>query len=219
MPRGKATYAGLAHRTSPLALQEAVRNLAVYHISAVRMNKVRGITFVKHVAFGWISVKDYYRLQKLHDLAPFAIEVIRGGYQLKAWIWGGTIAPIAILGSDVQVPIGLVIITVAVTLYWIDSAFGNQFNAFLDIASIFLPFGEFWLLYHGGTMFVQGVENAVQNAIQHGPQNVGGGPEGKAQEAKVIEAGLATVYQDATNLLNNPPVRQALDRLRSWLHL
>ena len=153
MARGRAIYAGLAHRQNQLAMQEAVRNLAVYHISAVRMNKVRGITFVKHVAFGWISVQDYYRLQKLHDMAPFAIEVIRGGYALKAWIWQADVS-FEVLASGTRIPFGVVLIVIAVGLAVVDAVQGNEFFSTIDLASLALPYGELWIMYRGLSMLL-----------------------------------------------------------------
>lgn len=146
MARGKAVYAGLAHRENALALQEAVHNLTEYHISAVRMNRARGITFVKHIAYGWMSVKDYYLLQKVHDLVPFATQIIQGGYDLKSRIWATEI-PLDILASGSAVPFGFLLLTGAIGFAYYDFQNGNQWAGVLDLVSLVLPFGEFWLIY------------------------------------------------------------------------
>lgn len=101
-------------------LNQAIANLADHHIVAVRRRKSGEITQIKHVAFGWMTVADFYRLQKVHDAVPFLIEIIKGGYMMKAALWTVSV-PLDILGSGTNVPLGVFFVTAAIAAYLLAS--------------------------------------------------------------------------------------------------
>lgn len=130
-------------------LNEAVQSLAVHHISAIKRGARGAIISVKHVQFGWISPSTYYQLQQLGHLKPFIVEVIKGGYILKAAIWTVAI-PLDVLASGTSVPLGVIVMIIAVGLAAFDYATGDHVASYLDLAALVLPYGELWLLYRGG---------------------------------------------------------------------
>ena len=121
---------------------------ARWHIRDMEISHADGVTQVKHTAFGWMPPEEYYRLQKVHDVLPLLEKVIEGGYRFKAALWGIDI-PVSVLGSGTEFPLGGAIVAAAMGAYAIHTAGGRQDLAFLDMASLFLPFGELWLFYIG----------------------------------------------------------------------
>ena len=121
---------------------------ARWHIRDMEISKADGVTKVKHVQWGWMPPEEYYQLQKLHDFLPLVEKVIEGGYRLKAALWSIDI-PVSVLGSGTEFPLGGAIVAAAMGAYAIHTADGRQDLALLDIASLFLPFGELWLFYIG----------------------------------------------------------------------
>ena len=156
----RARHVGLIRRDADAS--EAVYNLAVHHITAIKRASKRGaITAVKHIEFGWISPRTYYRLQKSHELIPFALEVVKGGYMMKAAIY--TVAvPMTIIGSGTSIPLGFLIVTVAIVLYAVDTAAGQPLYASLDLLSLLLPFGEIYLIWRGGNLIAQALSSSNQ---------------------------------------------------------
>jgi len=71
-----------------------------YHVIDARISVHDGVTELKHETYGWMDMEQFYTLQKLHDLEPYLIEVIRGGYRAKAWLWS---ISIGVLGVDIPV--------------------------------------------------------------------------------------------------------------------
>lgn len=134
-------------------INEAIVNLAEHHISAVRRRRGGEILNVKHIAHGWLTVKEYYQLQKTHEIleSPLLAEFVRGGYQMKAWLWGSEIA-VQALATGVTLPMGVILVTVAGALYAVDTLAGDKTAAIMDWACLFLPFGELWLLIRGADM-------------------------------------------------------------------
>lgn len=146
-------------------LQQSISNLATHGILAVRMKRRGEIAQVKHVTYGWLTAKQYSQLQILKDAQPYFIEIVRGGYQLKAWIWGASfeIGEEALAtGTTFTIPAGLIVVAVAEALFWDDLGSGNQALALLDILSLVLPFGEIWLLYHGGKLFYNWITGSTK---------------------------------------------------------
>jgi hypothetical protein len=155
MPRGK--YRGLGLR-SPQTIELALK----YHVTAVRLNKQGAITSVNHSQLGWITIERYYMLQQLKEVGlPIFIEVVKAGYILKAAVWTITIDA-RVLDTGVNVPIGVFLVIIALSFYAVDSAAGHPVDAFLDLFSLVLPFGEIWLLYKGGAFF-KGIVDKVQS--------------------------------------------------------
>ncbi len=137
MPRGVLSL--------PESDGEAIRLFTEQHIIQVRRSESTGrILEVDHVEFGWMKPEVFYRLQKMKDLQPLLEKVIEGGYRAKAALWSTqvTVGPVTIpaLGA---------IAAGAFLASAIHKEAGKDFEAFLDIASLFLPFGEIWLLYSG----------------------------------------------------------------------
>lgn len=81
-----------------------------YHVSAIRFGKHHQILEVRHVRHGWMPIKDYYLLQKFHDLIPLFIQLVQSGYQLKAWVYGSTI-DVTIAGTGVKIPTAALLFT------------------------------------------------------------------------------------------------------------
>jgi hypothetical protein len=79
----------------------------------VRRRKNGEIVAVKHSTFGWMSPKEYYFLQKAHDAMPLLEEVIRGGYQVNAMVWGFN-PEISILGEAIPIPAGAALLGTSV---------------------------------------------------------------------------------------------------------
>lgn len=104
-----------------LSVNQAVANLVQTHIVAVRRKRGGEIISVKHAAWGWMSVKEYYALDEFHKLQPLIAEVIKGGYELKAWLWNTGVS-FDLLASGLTVPFGLILATFAAGQYAVDSA-------------------------------------------------------------------------------------------------
>lgn len=166
MPRGKRGFPIKQARNTP----EAIENLAVHHVLAIRQTGRGEITAVKHVAYGWLSAKEYGQLILLKDLEPAILEIIKGGYQLKAWLWGSDVT-LEIAGTGVAVPFGAFIFGTALTLYAIDTSLGNKKEAILDLLTLALPFGELWIMYRGIQLGLPALQN-VWNFISGGITNI-----------------------------------------------
>ncbi len=145
MPRGALSL--------PESDGEAIRLFTEHDIIQVRRSQSTGrILEVDHVMHGWMKPERFYMLKKLKEAAPLLEKVIEGGYRAKAALYS-TEASMSILGSGVTVPIGLAMIMGAIGSYFFHNAAGRPMEAALDILSIFLPFGEVWLLYTGAVAF------------------------------------------------------------------
>lgn len=126
MPRGRLVI--------PKDDLEAIRLFTENHIVQVRRGTSGRITEVDHVQFGWMKPERYYQLQMLQNAMPLIGKVIEGGYRMKAAIWSRGI----LAGS---------MMATALSFYGIHRAAGKNAEAVLDIAALFLPFGELWHLY------------------------------------------------------------------------
>lgn len=199
MTRGR--HVGLVQSDREINL--AVENVARWHICAIRRRKDGTITQVRHVQFGWISVEIYYQLQKLHDLVPLAQSIIEGGYRMKAALWSYEI-PLEVLASGFGIPMALVLITVAATLYIVDLAAGQSFYAMVDLASLALPFGELWLLWRGASLiysFITGTVNPAAGTLAGVPISdfwlslfTGGNIIGALGESIIFGESAAVIY-------------------------
>lgn len=145
--------------------------LGNYGISSVRRKKRGEITHVKHVVLGWMPAKDWasYRASK-EWITTFLPKIVEGGYRLKAAIWEYTVEA-DVFGTGVSVPIGVVIMLTATTLFAWDYATGHVWMAYFDLLCLALPFGELWLLYRGliglgsdlsATSPIVGILNGIQ---------------------------------------------------------
>ncbi len=126
MPRGRLV--------TPKDDLEAIRLFTENHIVQFRRGTSVRITEVDHVQFGWMKPERYYQFQKMDDLLPLIGKVIEGGYRFKAAIWGNPIAAMGLMGT-------------AISYYTTHSLADQRMEAAMDIAALFLPFGELWYLY------------------------------------------------------------------------
>lgn len=150
--------AGGHARRVPLAkvdqdVNQAVASLVNHGVLAVHRKRGGEITALKLVNYGWVSVATYGKIQMLRDAQPYILEIIKGGYQLKAWLWNTGVS-IDILASGITIPFGLVEVITAVGLAAIDAYNGNQLYAYLDLLALVLPWGELWLLWRGYQQFL-----------------------------------------------------------------
>jgi hypothetical protein len=126
---------------------ERVRMLHDYGILAVHTGKKAEILEVKHVTFGWISASGYNTLRMLNAAKPFIVEIVKGGYALKSRLWSVQI-PLDVLASGSAIPFGLVLVAIAFVIAAYDYGVGSSgLMVALDIACLFIPFGEVWLVY------------------------------------------------------------------------
>ncbi len=156
MPRGRLV--------TPKDDLEAIRLFTENHIVQFRRGTSGRITEVDHVQFGWMKPERYYQLQTLHNLLPLASKFIEGGYRLKAALWSIDIDA-KVLGSGTEIPLAVAFFGGAATLAAVHTARGENFMAFLDIASLFLPFGELYLLLMGAVTigdFISGIIAAAE---------------------------------------------------------
>lgn len=198
MPRGRRV--ALANRD--LDINRAIENLAVHHIVAVRRRRGGEILQVKHITFGWISVATYARMSLIKSAQPVILEVIRGGYQLKAWIWSTQI-PLDVLASGFALPFGIVIVSVAFILYALDVAGGNQTFAVIDLLALALPWGELWLLVRGLDYFFNFVKpdaSGLPSWTSNGYIDIalslfgGGVPLALYGESQIVGQGVEALY-------------------------
>lgn len=137
MPRG---------RLAKLSDGDLAEYALKYHVDAFRRSKRSGINQVHHVQFGWMTMPEYYRLQKLHDLEPILGKLIEGGYRLKQAIYG---FEIEILGTDIPVPVGAGLMATMFGKMALSIAEGHPEEALKWAAMLALPFGELaavWIL-------------------------------------------------------------------------
>ncbi len=73
-----------------------------------------------HPKLGWITIGDYYALQKAHALEPFLLEFVRWGYAFNVAAY--TFTP---SGADVPIPIGPALLYAAIVDLR-DSVLGGQ---------------------------------------------------------------------------------------------
>ncbi len=180
MPRGALSL--------PESDGEAIRLFTEQHIIQVRRSEKTGrILEVDHVEFGWMKPEKFYALQKMHDLQPVLEKVIEGRYRAKAALWSTqvTIGPVTI-------PAVAALISGAFLASTIHRAAGKDFEAALDIASLFLPFGEIWLLY-SGLSFLPAKEE-LEDAVTGGLEGlVAGSKEANEKELEMYARWFKTV--------------------------
>ncbi len=155
MPRG--------HLALPKDDAEAIRLFTQDNIIQVRRSGKTGrILEVDHVQFGWMKPEQFYQMKKLKESMPLINTIVEGGYRLKASLWSSEIS-VEILGTGTKMPMALAISGAAFGLYVANRAAGNNFEAALALLSLFLPFGELWLLWNGA-LTIQGWLEAIQRA-------------------------------------------------------
>jgi len=128
---------GRANRRLPVDTASAIRLFAEHHIVAVRRKRGGEITEVKHIAYGWMKVREYYRLQKLHELIPLFVAVVEGGYRTKAALWGMSIEV-----AGFSIPAGLAFPFIEATALRDAIQAGNVGNALFWGYALLGPFGD-----------------------------------------------------------------------------
>jgi hypothetical protein len=141
-------------------VNEAIHNVAKYGIVAVRRRKFGEITQIKHISYGWMSAATYGQLRMLKNAEPMILEIVKGGYRLKAYIWATEI-PLDVLASGAALPFGVFVVFVAVILYIADTQAGNSLMAALDLLALALPFGELYLIYHIVVLLWDGLKDII----------------------------------------------------------
>lgn len=82
------------------------RLLAEHHIAGVRYTRTgRRISHVLHPMLGWLTIHDYYMLQKLHDAEPMLLEAAKAGWAFNVAIYS-FMPEVSILGTGLALPIG-----------------------------------------------------------------------------------------------------------------
>jgi hypothetical protein len=201
----RSQHVGLVRSNADINV--AIENVVRWHIQAVRRTKNGSITQVKHIQWGWMSVANYYQLQKIHDVLPILEKVIEGGYRLKAAIWQQTVT-VNILASGTDFPFAMILITVAVILAGVDAYQGRNDLAFWDIAALALPFGEIWLLYHGLDTIYNLLTGSTATAVYDALTNQVISRPPTPQEAKAI---LQNIYAQG------PAVAKAASQLPEYI--
>src|SRR5437879_6230305 len=99
---------GHSPRAKSVETADSIRLLVEHHVVAVRKQRRTGeIVAIKHIEFGWISPKDFYGLQKMHEVMPLIEQAVAGGYRAKEALWANT-AEFTILGSSLSLPLGMI---------------------------------------------------------------------------------------------------------------
>ncbi len=180
MPRGALSL--------PESDGEAIRLFTEQHIIQVRRSEKTGrILEVDHVEFGWMKPEAFYKLQKVHDLQPVLEKVIEGGYRAKAALWSTQVTV-----GPVTIPAVAALVSGAFLASMIHRAAGKEGEAFLDIASLFLPFGEIWLLYSGFS-FLPDIEE-IAETVESGLEGlVAGSKEATEKELQMYVRWFETV--------------------------
>jgi hypothetical protein len=139
-------------------VNEAITNLAVHHIAAIRRSRSGEILQVKHTALGWMSVATYTQMQWIDKFLsnPLVAKIIEGGYLLKAAVWNINVDA-EVLASGVTIPFGLILVGIAGTLAAVGVITGNWFASIFPWIALALPFGEIWLFYAGAVLIYNGL--------------------------------------------------------------
>ncbi len=157
MPRGRLV--------TPKDDLDAIRLFTEKHIVQFRRGTSGRITEVDHVQFGWMKPERYYQLQKLHDAMPLMAKAIEGGYRMKAALWNQSLK-VEVLGTGVSIPMSIAFTSAALGLYVLHTTEGKQAEALLDIAALFLPFGELWYFYLGAITIPEVLDVSVTISLK-----------------------------------------------------
>ena len=118
------------------------------------------ITAVKHIKRGWITLKEYYDLQKVHEALPIIEKIIEGGYRLKQTIYGLEVE-VEAFGFGVSIPVGVALLlatTASAAALW---EAGDKGGAVTLLSLLVLPFGELVLLYLFAHAIFKGAESVA----------------------------------------------------------
>lgn len=219
--------AGTKARRKPPKIDENALSLAlVHHIDDLKRGARGRITQVHHIKMGWMTLADYYDLQKMHevkaDLVPMVSAAIGGAYKLKQAIFQSEFT-VEFLGSGVTVPIGPALIALTVGAAAAAHQAGDDKTALILMACLVLPFGEIYLVYlfynalFGGTkQIVEEVKDAAKGGA-FGPLATvlsGGTPTALGLLSPVggiVEGVTGTTIPTGTGAAGNP-----LDNLISF---
>lgn len=156
--------AGTKARRKPPKIDENALSLAlVHHIDDLKRGARGRITQVHHIKMGWMTLADYYDLQKMHELMPIYTKIVEGAYRLKAVIFASEFN-VEILGSGVTVPVGPALIGLTTAAAVAKYAAGDPQGAALLMLALALPFGEIYLLW----LFWDALFSTAGNAAKDG---------------------------------------------------
>lgn len=167
--------AGTRARRKPPKIDENALSLAlVHHIDDLKRGARGRITQVHHIKMGWMTLAEYYDLQKLHevkaDIVPMIAAAIGGGYKLKQAIFQSEFT-VEFLGSGASVPVGPALIMLTVAAAAAAHQAGDDKTALILLACLVLPFGEIYLVYlfyDALFGFTKGVVEDVKDAAKGG---------------------------------------------------
>jgi hypothetical protein len=156
-----------APRSRPVDTADAIELLAKYHIVGTRKAKRTGeIIAIKHLAFGWITPKEFYLLEHIHDASGLLEKFMQGGYLAKQALWNSN-ATVAGIG----IPVGLLFpVTYAKAIADAYNAQNWQNMAYWLIA-FFAPFGDLLGIIGMGSFLFQNIPQALGGEISLQPPN------------------------------------------------
>ncbi len=152
---------GHSPRAKSIDTADSIRLLVEHHVVAVRKQRRTGeIVAIKHIEFGWISPKDFYGLQKMHEVMPLIEHVVEGGYRAKEALWSVP-AEFTILGSSLSLPLGMIFPLIeSIALEQAIQA-GNVMNILYWGYALLGPFGDALVIKTIIDTFVGGVEGIL----------------------------------------------------------
>ena len=133
---------GHSPRAKSIDTADSIRLLVEHHVVAVRKQRRTGeIVAIKHIEFGWISPKDFYGLQKMHEVLPLLEHVVEGGYRAKEALWSVP-AEFTLLGTSLSLPLGMVFPLIESIALEQAIAAGNVMNILYWGYALLGPFGD-----------------------------------------------------------------------------
>lgn len=214
-PRLRGESKGLPHQSTG----DAIRSIGEYHISAVRRKRNGDITQVRHIAYGWMTVKEWYVIDEFHKMMPVIQEVVHGGYQLNAWVMSVEI-PVGIPGFTAGIPLSVVLLSSTVVLLIADNYTGQpKWMMLLDVLWPFLPFGVLWPLLRISQLFIEAgkdVKGSFQNPVFDGLISLMGGGGlllGVAEALGYSDLVQWVINTNTANKTDNANIQVAKDRL------
>lgn len=136
-----------AVRSPPKHSDYALSLMLEHHLVDFKRGAKGQITQVKHMRLGWMSLKDYYDLSKLHDfLYTAGPKIVEGGYRVNRAIYDANFE-VAILGFSIPVPLGYGLIVATVATIGMAVNAGDYQTAAILVAALALPFGALYLVY------------------------------------------------------------------------
>jgi len=204
------------HGRFKIGPEEALRNFAEHGIVAVHQGRTGEILRVKTATMGWMKPQEYAFLKEIKDAYPLIAQIVRSGYELKAWLYGSSVtiqADVFATGGEIQLPLGAILVTIVGADAAVNWALGNKTAAMLDILALVLPFGELWLLYHFAQEFVNFITGNLPGGVDSQKLPFVGGITNPLNIAYAEN----TATYDAVNNALGSGVKSVVDQAKSWL--